>query len=297
MEPIHQSVLLDEAVNFLQPVDGGIYVDCCLGMGGHTSRILEISKPGGKVIGFEWDADALAIARERLKQFGNRVIFIRKNYSSLKETLAELGIQRIDGLLLDLGLSSFQLDLSGRGFSFKGSEPLDMRMDDRKIETAADIINTATQEELADIFYLFGGERQARPIAASIAAERKKNKILTTDQLVSIVAGAIPKRFHPKKIHVATKVFQGLRIAVNHELDNLVTVLEDSVALLNPGARISVIAFHSLEDRLTKRFFRQNSILDVLTSKPVEPGEEERRQNPRARSAKLRACRKSATVT
>jgi 16S rRNA (cytosine1402-N4)-methyltransferase len=297
MEPIHQPVLLDEAVNYLQPADGGIYVDGCLGMGGHTSRILEISKPGGKVIGFEWDADALAIARERLKQFGNRVTFIRKNYSSLKETLAELGIQRIDGLLLDLGLSSFQLDLSGRGFSFKGSEPLDMRMDDRKIETAADIINTATQEELADIFYLFGGERQARPIAASIAAERKKNKILTTDQLVSIVAGAIPKRFHPKKIHVATKVFQGLRIAVNRELDNLVTVLEDSVALLNPGARISVIAFHSLEDRLTKRFFRQNPALDVLTSKPVEPGEEERRQNPRARSAKLRACRKSATVT
>lgn len=296
MEPIHQSVLLEEAVSYLSPVDGGIYVDGCLGLGGHTTRILEISQPGGRVIGFEWDADALAMARQRLEQFGNRVTFIRKNYSSLKETMAELGIQGIDGLLLDLGLSSFQLDLSGRGFSFKGSEPLDMRMDDRTTETAADIINTATQEELADIFYFFGGERQARPIAASIAAERKNKKILITDQLVSIVSRAVPKRFHPKKIHVATKVFQGLRIAVNRELDNLATVLEDSVTLLNPGAGISVISFHSLEDRLVKRFFRQNPALDVLTSKPVEVGEEERRRNPRARSAKLRACRKSVTV-
>ncbi|MCK5229048.1 MAG: 16S rRNA (cytosine(1402)-N(4))-methyltransferase RsmH [Desulfobulbaceae bacterium] len=294
--PIHQSVLLEEAVSYLAPVDGGIYVDGCLGLGGHTARILEVSQPGGRVIGFEWDADALAMARQRLKQFGNRVTFVRKNYSSLKEAMAELGIQGIDGLLLDLGLSSFQLDLSGRGFSFKGSEPLDMRMDDRTTETAADIINTVTQEELADIFYLFGGERQARPIAASIAAERKNKKILTTDQLVSIVSRAIPKRFHPKKIHVATKVFQGLRIAVNRELDNLVTVLEDSATLLNPGAGISVISFHSLEDRLVKRFFKQNPALDVLTSKPVEAGEEERRRNPRARSAKLRACRKSATV-
>ena len=294
--PIHQSVLLEEAVSYLAPVDGGIYVDGCLGLGGHTARILEVSQPGGRVIGFEWDADALAMARQRLKQFGNRVTFVRKNYSSLKEAMAELGIQGIDGLLLDLGLSSFQLDLSGRGFSFKGSEPLDMRMDDRTTETAADIINTATQEELADIFYLFGGERQARPIAASIAAERKNKKILTTDQLVSIVSRAVPKRFHPKKIHVATKVFQGLRIAVNRELDNLATVLEDSVTLLNPGAGISVISFHSLEDRLVKRFFRQNPALDVLTSKPVEVGEEERRRNPRARSAKLRACRKSVPV-
>ncbi len=294
MDTIHQSVLLEETVGYLSPKDNGIYVDGCLGLGGHTARILEVSSPGGSVIGFDWDADAMAMARERLAPFGNRVTFVRKNYSSIKETLAGLGVDGIDGLVLDLGLSSFQLDLSGRGFSFKGSEPLDMRMDDRAEETAADIVNTATEEDLADIFYHFGEERQARPIAAAIVDERKKERIFTTDRLVRIVEGSIPKRFHPKKIHVATKVFQGLRIAVNRELDNLVTALRDSAGLLKPGGRMSIISFHSLEDRLVKRFFREHHDLDVVTKKPVKARKEELENNPRARSAKLRAASKHA---
>lgn len=200
----------------------------------------------------------------------------------------ELGIDRIDGLLLDLGLSSLQLDGSGRGFSFKGSEPLDMRMDERVKGTAADLLNSASQEDLADIFYYYGEERQARPIAARIVEARKKTPFTTTDQLVAVVEQAVPRRFHPQKIHVATKVFQALRIAVNRELENLDQVLADGAALLAPGARFCVISFHSLEDRMVKRAFRENPRLKVLTAKPVVPGNEECKANPRARSAKLR---------
>lgn len=202
----------------------------------------------------------------------------------------ELGIGRIDGLLLDLGLSSLQLDGSGRGFSFKGSEPLDMRMDQRQATTAAELVNEASEEELADIFFYYGEERQARRIAERIVEERRKEKIVSTDQLVALVAQAIPKRFHPPKIHVATKVFQALRIAVNRELDSLEQILADGASLLAPGARFCVISFHSLEDRLVKQAFRENPLLEVVTAKPITPGREECLRNPRARSAKLRVA-------
>ncbi len=290
MQPAHLPVMLEEVVACLAPVDGGLYVDGNLGLGGHTERILETCGPTGQVVGFDWDAAALTLAQERLARFAGRVHFVHENFTSIKETLMELGIGTIDGLLLDLGLSSLQLDGSGRGFSFKGSEPLDMRMDQRQATTAAQLVNEATQEELADIFFYYGEERQARRIAEEIVEARRKEKIVSTAQLVALVDQAIPKRFHPKKIHVATKVFQALRIAVNRELDSLEQVLADGALLLAPGARFCVISFHSLEDRLVKQAFRENHLLEVVTPKPLTPGRAECLRNPRARSAKLRVA-------
>ena len=282
--------MLEEVVTCLAPKDGGLYVDGNLGLGGHTEGILEASSPTGQVVGFDWDAAALTLAQERLARFTGRVRFVHENFTSIKETLMELGIGTIDGLLLDLGLSSLQLDASGRGFSFKGSEPLDMRMDQRQATTAAELVNEASEEELADIFFYYGEEYQARRIAQWIVEARRKEKIISTDQLVALVDKAIPKRFHPPKIHVATKVFQALRIAVNRELDSLERILADGAILLAPGAKFCVISFHSLEDRLVKQAFRENPLLDVITSKPLTPGRAECLRNPRARSAKLRVA-------
>lgn len=298
MDTFHLPVLLEEVISYLAPEDGGIYVDGNLGLGGHAAGILETSQPGGQVVGFEWDAAALALARKRLAPFGTRVRFVRRNFAALKETLMELGISQVDGILLDLGLSSLQLDDSGRGFSFRGGEPLDMRMDERAARTAADLVNTATEQELADIFFYYGEERQARRIADYVVEKRRKNRIETTDQLVDIIEKAVPRRFHPKRIHVATKVFQALRIAVNHELENLDRALVDGVTVLKPGGRFCVISFHSLEDRLVKQSFNANATLQVLTRKPVVPGKEECRRNLRARSAKLRvAMRRKVDVS
>ena len=282
--------MLEEVVTCLAPKDGGLYVDGNLGVGGHTERILEICGPTGQVVGFDWDAAALTLAQERLARFAGRIRFVHENFTSIKETLMELGIGTIDGLLLDLGLSSLQLDTSGRGFSFKGSEPLDMRMDQRQATTAAELVNEASEEELADIFFYYGEEYQARRIAQWIVEARRKEKIVSTDQLVALVDKAIPKRFHPPKIHVATKVFQALRIAVNRELDSLERILADGATLLAPGAKFCVISFHSLEDRLVKQAFRENPLLDVITPKPITPGRAECQRNPRARSAKLRVA-------
>jgi len=290
MQTLHLPVMLEEVVTHLVPVAGGLYVDGNLGLGGHTEKILEMCGPTGRVIAFDWDATALSMARSRLARFAGRVHFVHRNFTSIRETLMELGINRIDGLLLDLGLSSLQLDKSGRGFSFKGDEPLDMRMDQRLSATAASLVNTASQEELADIFFYYGEERQARRIAARIVQERETRHIDSTGQLVCVVEQAIPRKFHPRKIHVATKVFQALRIAVNRELDNLAQVLALGPDLLAPGGRFCVISFHSLEDRLVKQAFRENPLLEVVTARPVVAGTEECQRNPRARSAKLRVA-------
>jgi 16S rRNA (cytosine1402-N4)-methyltransferase len=287
--------MLEEVVTCLAPKDGGLYVDGNLGLGGHTEGILEACGPTGQVVGFDWDVAALTLAQERLARFAGRVRFVHKNFTSIKETLMELGIGTIDGLLLDLGLSSLQLDASGRGFSFKGSEPLDMRMDQRQSTTAEELVNEASEEELADIFFYYGEEFQARRIAQWIAEARRKERIVSTDQLVALVDQAIPKRFHPKKIHVATKVFQALRIAVNRELDSLEQILADGATLLAPGAKFCVISFHSLEDRLVKQAFRENPLLDVVTAKPLAPSRAECLRNPRARSAKLRIAARGRT--
>ncbi|MCK9294912.1 MAG: 16S rRNA (cytosine(1402)-N(4))-methyltransferase RsmH [Desulfobulbaceae bacterium] len=289
-KPVHLPVLLDEVIHYLAPQDGGLYVDGNLGLGGHSGAILEASSPSGRVIGFDWDEDALARARVNLERYQGRVEFVRRNFAEIREVLAELKVDRVDGLLLDLGLSSLQLDVSGRGFTFQGSEPLDMRMDVRSRETAADLLNRASEQELADIFYLYGEERQARRIASYVVDVRRKIPLATTDQLVKIVENAVPRRFWPKKIHVATKVFQALRIAVNRELDNLEQILGSAAGIVKPGGRICVISFHSLEDRLVKRAFRNNPALEPVTAKAVTAAEEEILTNPRSRSARLRVA-------
>jgi 16S rRNA (cytosine1402-N4)-methyltransferase len=289
-KPVHLPVLLDEVIHYLAPQDGGLYVDGNLGLGGHSGAILEASGPGGRVIGFDWDEDALARARVNLAGYQGRVEFVRRNFAEIREVLADSGVGRVEGLLLDLGLSSLQLDVSGRGFTFQGSEPLDMRMDVRSPETAADLLNRASEQELADIFYLYGEERQARRIASCVVDVRRKIPLATTDQLVKIVENAVPRRFWPKKIHVATKVFQALRIAVNRELDNLEKILASVTAIVKPGGRICVISFHSLEDRLVKRTFRNNPALELVTAKAVTASDDEILANPRSRSARLRVA-------
>jgi 16S rRNA (cytosine1402-N4)-methyltransferase len=288
--PVHTPVLLEETVRFLAPVDGEIYVDGTLGLGGHSEKILKACSPSGRVIGFEWDANALVLARERLKPFGQRFTALHRSYSEIMEGLAEMNIRKVDGLLLDLGVSSLQFDTGARGFSYQADGPLDMRMDERIPLTADKIINTYSKEELADIFYYLGEERQARRIAAQIVAERGKGRIATTAHLSRVIAAAVPKKFQPRKIHVATKVFQALRLAVNRELDNLANVLDCITKILKPGGRVCIISFHSLEDRLVKWKFKQNPLLHIVTRKPVTPGHEEIKLNPRARSAKLRAA-------
>jgi len=289
-EAVHCSVLPAEILHYLAPRSGGLYVDGTLGLGGHTEAILRHSAPDGRVIAFEWDEDAIARSRVRLQPFADRLTIVRRNFAEIGAGLAELGVEQVDGILIDIGLSSLQLDLGGRGFSFRHDEPLDMRMDTRREVTAASLLATCTEEELADIFYYYGDEKQARPIAREIVRSRFPEKIISSGQLAAVVAKAIPRRFHPEKIHVATKVFQALRIAVNGELENLARILDDAPSLLRSGARFCVISFHSLEDRLVKRKFREQGDMEILTSKPVMPTAAEIATNYRARSARLRVA-------
>ncbi len=289
-------VLAAEVIRYLQPVSGGLYVDGTLGLGGHTERILKAAAPDGRVIGFEWDEQAAGLAAERLAAFGRRLTIVRTSYAGLTATLDKAGIETVDGLLLDLGVSSLQLDQGERGFSFQADAPLDMRMDVRQSVTAAQLIRSLSQEQLADIFYNYGEERQARRIAAHIVQARGERVVETTRQLAEIVAAAVPKRFHPRKRHMATKTFQALRIAVNREFDNLVRVLADAPLVLRPGARMCVITFHSLEDRIVKQAFAVNSAYAVVTRHPVVPMPDEVNANPRSRSAKLRVAVRMAQV-
>jgi 16S rRNA (cytosine1402-N4)-methyltransferase len=289
-EAVHCSVLPAEVLHYLAPRSGGVYVDGTLGLGGHTEAILHHSSPDGRVIAFEWDEAAIARSRIRLQPFGDRLTIVRRNFAEIAAGLAELGVEQVDGILIDIGLSSLQLDMGGRGFSFRRDEPLDMRMDTRRQVTAASLLASCTEQELADIFFYYGDEKQARPIAREIVNSRYPEKIVSSGQLAAVVARAIPRRFHPEKIHVATKVFQALRIAVNSELENLARIIDDVPPLLRSGARFCVISFHSLEDRLVKRKFREMGDLEILTSKPIVPTPGEIAANPRARSARLRVA-------
>jgi len=291
---IHRSVLLDEAVSLLSVVPGGTYMDGTLGMGGHSREILERSAPDGRVIGFDWDGEAIALAAENLEPYRHRLTIIRRNYAEIDVGLKEAGCTTVDGILIDIGLSSLQLDQGDRGFSFRSDAPLDMRMDQRRPTTAAMILESAREQELADIFFYYGEEKQARRIAAWIVQERQKGAITTTRQLAEVVAVAVPRKFHPPKIHVATKVFQALRIAVNDELANLAGFLNKAVDYLAVGGRLCVISFHSLEDRIVKRVFAENERLAVITKKPVTPSPAEIEGNPRSRSARLRVAERSA---
>lgn len=288
----HLPVLPSEVLDWLRPCSGGSYVDGTLGLGGHTELVLQNSAPNGRVFGFEWDAQAAGLAGERLVDFGDRFHLIPVSYAEMLTQCQARRIGQLDGILLDLGVSSLQFDSPERGFSFQSDAPLDMRMNRSQPTTAAELVNCLSQDELADVFYNYGEERQARRIARFIVEARLTQPVETTRQLAEIVRQAIPVKYQPKKIHPATLVFQALRIAVNRELDNLAKVLAEAPTLLAPGGRICIISFHSLEDRMVKQAFAKNPLLQVLTKKPVLPGEEEIRANPRSRSAKLRVAEK-----
>ena len=287
---LHVPVLAQEVVEWLTPVSGKLYIDGTLGLGGHTSLILDKSSPSGRVIGFEWDEQAARPAEERLAGFADRFRLIQSSYADMVLRCREIGVRQVNGILIDLGVSSLQLDTPERGFSFMVDAPLDMRMDKRIKVTAEQLVNRLKKDELADVFYNYGEERQARRIAGFIVKARLEGPVKSTRQLAEIVGRAIPVKYHPKKIHVATKVFQALRIAVNREFDNLVKLLTDAPQLLVPGARICIITFHSLEDRIVKQAFVNNPEYRVLTRKPVGVSAAELSNNFRARSAKLRVA-------
>ncbi|MEA3239698.1 MAG: 16S rRNA (cytosine(1402)-N(4))-methyltransferase RsmH [Candidatus Bipolaricaulota bacterium] len=306
---IHQPVLMRQMVKLLSPRPGATIVDGTIGMGGHSEALLA-AYPTIKIIGIDRDEEALSIAKKRLAPFGNRVRLVHGNYRGCVDILGILGIEKIDGFLLDLGLSSLQLDRPERGFSFRTSGPLDMRMDRTQGISAADLVNDAVAEELSGIIFRYGEERFARRVARAIVTARAKGKIETTDKLARIVYDAIPRKFHPPRIHPATRTFQALRIAVNDELDNLEKGLEAGFSVLSPRGVMAAMSFHSLEDRIVKGFFRYKALscicppdlpvcmcdkkveMEVLTKKPILPSPDEIAKNPRARSAKMRAARK-----
>jgi len=286
----HVPVLVEEVMTFLRCEPGRTIVDATLGGGGHASEILKRTAPDGVVIGMEWDEEALSQARNTLMPFGDRAKIFRENFIHLSDFIKA---ESVDGMLLDLGLSSIQVEKAERGFSFKGEGPLDMRMDQRLDHTAADLINRLSLEELEDTLFRFGEERWAKRIARAIVQEREREPIETTQTLRKIVHRAIPRRFHFRRIDPATRTFQAFRIRVNEELDNLGKILETGWKVLKKGGRICIISFHSLEDRMVKETFRRlekQGEMRLLTKKPVTPSEEEQRKNPRSRSAKLRCA-------
>jgi 16S rRNA (cytosine1402-N4)-methyltransferase len=285
-------VLLEESLLFLRPERGGIYVDCTLGLGGHTEAL--VSRGATRVIGIDRDAEALAIAKERLAAVAGRVELVHADYRALPAVLSERGVTAVDGILADLGASSLQFDSEGRGFSFRRDEPLDMRMDRSSGPTAADLVNAARETELADVIFRYGEDRQSRRIARAIVASRP---VTTTGALAAIVRRAIPGRGW-QRIDPATRTFQAFRIWVNGELEDLDTFVKTAARHLAPAARLCVISFHSLEDRIVKHTMRglasEENKLQILTKKPIVPDEVEVGRNPRSRSAKLRAIERQA---
>ena len=282
--------MVEEVMTFLRCEPGRTYVDATLGGGGHASEILKRTAPDGVLIGMEWDEDALSEATRALKPFGDRVRIVRENFIQLPNLMRD---ESVDGILLDLGLSSIQLEKEGRGFSFRGDSPLDMRMDQRMDQTAADLVNRLSSEELEHIISHYGEERWAKRIVKAIVQQREREPIRTTEALRKVVYRMIPKRFHSRRIDPATRTFQALRIRVNEELENLEKILDTGWKILRRGGRICVISFHSLEDRMVKQTFRRlekEGEMRILTKKPVTPSEEEQKRNPRSRSAKLRCA-------
>ncbi|MDO4939309.1 MAG: 16S rRNA (cytosine(1402)-N(4))-methyltransferase RsmH [Lachnospiraceae bacterium] len=302
----HKSVLLKESIEALNIRPDGIYVDGTLGGAGHSSEICRRLGPNGRLIGIDQDRDAIEASAERLKEYGSQVTIVRDNYENTASVLKGLNIYKVDGILLDLGVSSYQLDTGERGFSYQHEAPLDMRMDDRNPMTAADIVNGYSLQELARVIREYGEDRFAQNIAKHICAEREKAPVETTTQLAEIIKQAIPMKLRATGGHPAKRTFQAIRIELNREL----TVLKDSIGtmtdLLNPGGRLCIITFHSLEDRIVKEAFRKAenpctcppdfpvcvcgnvSKGKVITRKPILPGEEELAENRRSESAKLR---------
>lgn len=308
----HKSVLLDETIESLDIKPDGIYVDGTLGGGGHASEVCRRLGDRGRFIGIDQDADAIAAASERLKEFGDKVTIVRSNYENVDEVLKELGISQVDGIYLDLGVSSYQLDTAERGFTYREDDaPLDMRMDQRNEMTAKDIVNTYSESELFHIIKNYGEDRFAKNIAKHIVRARQEKEIETTGELIEIIKAAIPAKVRATGGHPAKRTFQAIRIELNKELEVLENSIDKMTDLLAPGGRLSIITFHSLEDRIVKNRFRINenpctcppdfpvcmcgkkSKGRVVTRKPILPSEEELSENKRSKSAKLRVFEKS----
>lgn len=281
----HIPVLLKEMLELLSPKSNENFVDCTIGLGGHAEEILRKTAPNGKVLGIDLNGNTLKVVRENLAEYGDRLVLVEDSFANLEEIVHQNNLGKVDGILLDLGMSSWEIAESGKGFSFQKDEPLDMRFSEKIEITAKYIINRWKEDELLRIFREYGEERFARPIAKRIVEERKGKEIATTGELVDIILQVKHRR---GRINPATQVFQALRIEVNSELENLKDVLAQSVNVLSKDGRIAVISFHSLEDRIVKWFFRENENLEIITKKPIMAGEEEIKFNHRSRSAKLR---------
>lgn len=287
--------MVGEVLSYLSPEKGMVILDCTIGLGGHSSHILKRILPGGRLIGIDQDEESLALAQERLGQFIGSVELRYGNFQHMEYILKDIGIKKVDGMLFDLGLSMFQLQKKDRGFSFRYTAPLDMRMDRNRLISAFDLVNNLPYEELSRILGTYGEEMLHLKIARSIVEERRKVPIRTTTQLAELVARCYGWRSRAMKIHPATRTFQALRIAVNNELDILEYTLGLCHKFLNPGARICVISFHSLEDRVVKLSFKKlekEGVLRVITKKPIKPATEEIIRNPHSRSAKLRVAQR-----
>lgn len=288
----HHPVMGAEVLRLLNPQSGQTIVDGTVGTGGHSLMILPRILPSGRLIAIDRDRDALQVARKRLTEFEPQVTFVRDDFRNLATVLADLGLARVDGILLDLGMSSAQLDRAERGFSFAHEGPLDMRMDTEQDATAEALVNERSADELAMIFETFGEERFAKRIATHLVQARRQHRVTTTTELARLVVEALPPAARHGRLHAATRIFQALRMAVNDELGSLEAVLESLRTVLNPGGRAIILTFHSLEDRLVKHTFTQgmhDGSWTLLSKKPLRPLSEEVAANPRARSAKLRA--------
>ena len=302
----HKSVLLEETIDSLNIKPDGIYVDGTLGGGGHASQVCQRLNSQGRLIGIDQDGAAILAASQRLKEYEDKVLIVRSNYQEIKQVLKELGIQKADGIYLDLGVSSYQFDTAERGFSYRADAPLDMRMDLRRTETAADIVNEYSEMDLYHIIRDYGEEKFAKNIAKHVVKARQEKRIETTGELVEIIKAASPMKMRAVGGHPAKKTFQALRIEVNHELEVLENSIDTMIELLNQGGRLCIITFHSLEDRIVKQRFRENenpcvcppdfpvcvcgrtSKGKVITRKPIIPTERETEENKRSKSSKLR---------
>lgn len=309
----HYSVLLNETIEQLDIKENGIYVDGTLGGGGHASAVLQRLGETGRLIGIDQDAAAIEAAGERLAPFGDKVTIVRSNYSAMPQVLADLDIHGVDGIVLDLGVSSYQLDTVERGFTYREDTVLDMRMDQRQTKTARNIVNEYSEMELYHMIRNYGEDKFAKNIAKHIVAARQEAPVETTGQLIEIIKAAIPKKVRATGGHPAKKTFQAIRIELNHELDVLKNNLEDMIDILDDEGRIAIITFHSLEDRIVKNIFRtcerpcicppefpvcvcgRESKGKVITRKPIVPGREELEENSRSKSAKLRVFERRIT--
>ena len=291
----HTPVMLQEVLSYLKLLPGKVIVDCTLGEAGHSEGVLGKITPGGYLIGIDQDDDALSSSRRRLSRFEGSFNLVNSNFQGIRDVLQNLGIDAMDGVIFDLGVSNLQFSTPERGFSFLHDGPLNMRMDKKGQITAFDLINNLSEQEIANLIFKFGQERFSRRIAKNIVEERAKHVITSTGQLANIIVDAVPPNQRYKKIHPATRTFMALRIAVNRELEVLESGLEDAVDLLKSGGRICVISFHSLEDRIVKHYFKaqaQKGILKIITKKPLVPTDQELEENRKSRSAKLRVAEK-----